>query len=106
MYLARDIPAFVMYCVNGESGSSLLIESTDSMINKQKSTPGKYFSDVDNMIALLNEASHPIVVTDSMNSAFDVQVRQPYLAKLIQNFRDRFPAVEIISTLAYSTPFN
>ena len=24
--------AFVMYCVNGESGSSLLIESTDSMI--------------------------------------------------------------------------
>ena len=32
LYLARDIPAFVMYCVNGESGSSLLIESTNSMI--------------------------------------------------------------------------
>ena len=32
VYLARDIPAFVMYCVNGESGSSLHIESTDSMI--------------------------------------------------------------------------
>ena len=32
VYLARDIPAFVMYCVNVESGSSLLIESTDSMI--------------------------------------------------------------------------
>ena len=32
VYLARDIPAFVMYCVYGESGSSLLIESTDSMI--------------------------------------------------------------------------
>ena len=32
VYLARVIPAFVMYCVNGESGSSLLIESTDSMI--------------------------------------------------------------------------
>ena len=29
MYLVRDITAFVMYCVNGESGSSLLIESTD-----------------------------------------------------------------------------
>ena len=28
VYLARVIPAFVMYCVNGESGSSLLIEST------------------------------------------------------------------------------
>ena len=50
VYLARDIPAFVMYCVNGESGSSLLIESTDSMIPflltriidsiTQPSTPG------------------------------------------------------------------
>ena len=29
---STDIPVFVMYCVNGESGSSLLIESTDSMI--------------------------------------------------------------------------
>ena len=26
---------FVMYCVNGESGSSLLIESTDSMIYEE-----------------------------------------------------------------------
>ena len=32
VYLARDIPAFVMYCIDGESGSSLLIESIDSMI--------------------------------------------------------------------------
>ena len=32
VYLARDIPPFVMYCINGESGSSLLIESVDSMI--------------------------------------------------------------------------
>ena len=32
VYLARDIPVFLMYCVYGESGSSLLIESTDSMI--------------------------------------------------------------------------
>ena len=34
MYLARDIPAFVMYCIHGESRSSLLIDSTDSMIPK------------------------------------------------------------------------
>ena len=33
VYLARDIPPFVMYCVNGASCSSLLIESTDSMIH-------------------------------------------------------------------------
>ena len=25
VYLARDIPPFVMYCIYGESGSSLLI---------------------------------------------------------------------------------
>ena len=31
VYLARDILPFVMYCVYGESGSSLPIESTDSM---------------------------------------------------------------------------
>ena len=32
VYIARVIPAFVMYCVNGESRSFLLIESTYSMI--------------------------------------------------------------------------
>ena len=32
VYLARYIAEFVMNCVNGESGSSLFIESTDSMI--------------------------------------------------------------------------
>ena len=32
VYLAQDITAFVMYCVNGVSRSSLLIEFTDSMI--------------------------------------------------------------------------
>ena len=30
--IARGIPAFVMYCVNGESGSCLLIECTNYMI--------------------------------------------------------------------------
>ena len=35
VHLARDIPAFVMYCVYGASCSSLLIESTDSMIKLQ-----------------------------------------------------------------------
>ena len=32
VYLLRDIPSFVMYCVNEKPRSSLLIESTDSMI--------------------------------------------------------------------------
>ena len=32
VYLVRNIPAFVMYCVYGASRSSLLIESPDSMM--------------------------------------------------------------------------
>ena len=32
VYPLRDIRPFVMYCVNGKPRSSLLIESTDSMI--------------------------------------------------------------------------
>ena len=40
VYPPRDIRPFVMYCVNGKPRSSLLIESTDSMIlikNEQRS---------------------------------------------------------------------
>ena len=33
LYLARDIPAFVMYCIYEASRSSLLIESTNSVIH-------------------------------------------------------------------------
>ena len=36
VFLARDIPQFVMYCVNGKPRSSLFIESTDSMIINEK----------------------------------------------------------------------
>ena len=38
VYLSQDIPAFVMYCVYGASRSSLLIESTDSMILQERKT--------------------------------------------------------------------
>ena len=38
VYPARDIRPFVMYCVNGKPRSSLLIESTDSMILKTEKT--------------------------------------------------------------------
>ena len=36
VYPARDIRPFVMCCVNGKPRSSLLIESTDSMIPKDR----------------------------------------------------------------------
>ena len=39
VFLARDIQAFVMYCVNGTSRSSLLIESTDSIITNNTLVP-------------------------------------------------------------------
>ena len=39
VYLVRGIPAFVMFCVYGESLSSLLIESTDSMIPQPGTVP-------------------------------------------------------------------
>ena len=40
VYPSRDILPFVMYCVNGKPRSSLLIESTDSMILTR---PEKHF---------------------------------------------------------------
>ena len=36
VYPSRDIRPFVMYCVNGKPRSSLLIESTDSMISRHE----------------------------------------------------------------------
>ena len=36
VYPPRDIRPFVMYCVNGKPRSSLLIESIDSMILKDR----------------------------------------------------------------------
>ena len=38
VYPPRDIRPFVMYCVNGKPRSSLLIESTESMILKTEKT--------------------------------------------------------------------
>ena len=57
VYLVRVIPAFVMYCVNGASRSSLLIKSTDSMIvHCLKTIAGMTFMNswVDGYIAIGN----------------------------------------------------
>ena len=37
VYLARDIPPFVMYCVYGESGSSLFKRPKKHLKNEQRS---------------------------------------------------------------------
>ena len=58
VYLARDIQAFVIYCVNGTSRSSLLIESTDSMIYVTASqTYGDYFH-----YAQSTDSDHPRIL--------------------------------------------
>ena len=42
VHLVRDIPPFVMYCIYEESGSSLLIESTDTITrNRSLSNIGR-----------------------------------------------------------------
>ena len=55
VYPPRDIHPFVMYCVNGKPRSSLLIESTDSMIIAIVSlshfqAPSLYIHNYDTMI--------------------------------------------------------
>ena len=42
VYPPRDIRPFVMYCVNGKPRSSLLIESTDSMIRVFRAAVNTY----------------------------------------------------------------
>ena len=37
VYPARDIPPFVMYCVNGKPSSSLLIKTEKTFKNEQRS---------------------------------------------------------------------
>ena len=69
VYLARDIPAFVMYYVYGKSRSSLLIESTDSMII-QFYNPGcakdRYYKILRHISGFLNVNSPPRVVYNTV----------------------------------------
>ena len=57
VYLARDIPPFVMYCVNGKLRSSLLIESTDSMIKTLL-----FLSDAPHFVTTLEKSSYDICI--------------------------------------------
>ena len=44
VFLALDIPPFVLYCVNGKPRSSLFIEPTDSMMNMVQSSHAEQYS--------------------------------------------------------------
>ena len=93
VYLARAIQAFVMYCVNGTSRSSLLIESTDSMICQSRTFRQP-----------VKREGHEIFVLSGWGS-----MRQPYIESTTVFSNDLFfllcfaiiIIVIIISTIVY-----
>ena len=81
-----------------------VVNSCINSIEHQVNNPGKYFSEIDHLILTLNEANHPISMPDNIKSKFNREVRIPYLTKLIQNLKDRFPSVEILSAFSIFNP--
>ena len=86
VYLARDIRPFVMYCVNRKPRSSLLIESTDSMI--LYSRPVEYlwveFSQVKvTIIKNITKLCPPQVTSDTVHSTYVRMHVYTYVRELI-----------------------
>lgn len=81
-----------------------VIDSCIRSIESQQVTPGRYLSEVDDLLTKLREADHPITVTDERKAAFENQVRKPYLTALIRNLHDRFPAVDLITAFSIFNP--
>lgn len=81
-----------------------VVDSCVRCIEQQQTTPGSYLSHVDDLISKLGDSGHHINVSDSERNSFDAQVRQPYLAALIKNLHDRFPAMQIISSFSIFDP--
>ena len=52
-----------------------VVESCISNIEKQIHSPGKYFTELNDLIATLDEAGHSISVQDNMKEEFDEHVR-------------------------------
>ena len=69
VYLARDIPAFVMYCVYGASRSSLLIESTDSMIECTLLNPLQGWNIHSNVLTMSKTAESDDCLTNQITTA-------------------------------------
>ena len=67
-----------------------VVESCISNIVKQVNRPGQYFTELDEVIATLNEAGHSVSVHGKLKEQFDEQVRKSYLCKLAENMKERF----------------
>ena len=81
-----------------------VIDSCKKNIESQKTTPGKYTSDLDNLIQRLDEAGHHIEVDDHVRSLFDSQVKMPYIEALLKNIKDRFSSIEVVSAFQIFEP--
>ena len=81
-----------------------VVESCITNVEKQTQSPGKHFSELDDLLASLNEAGHSINVEGNVKERFDEQVRKPYLAKLIENMNERFQAIGVVSAFSIFNP--
>ena len=81
-----------------------VIDSCIHSIESQQTTPGRYWSEVDDLLINLSEAGHPISVTDGAKASFEDQVRKPYLTELIRNLHNRFPAEDLITSFSIFNP--
>ena len=83
-----------------------VIDSCIHCVEDQKNTPGKYMSDLRDLIQHLDESGHHIhvEVNDRVKGMFDSQVKLPYLEALVKNLRDRFPCVDVISSFHIFNP--
>ena len=79
VYLARVIPAFVMYCVNGASCSSILIESTDSISPYLHTSILPYYLWLYYHLTSLYLSIHSSILQHSYTSSYIHSPIQPYL---------------------------
>lgn len=56
-----------------------MIDSCIHSVESQKSTPGKYISDIGDLILCLDESGHRIEVNDRVRGMFDSQFKLSYL---------------------------
>ena len=91
VYLARAIQAFVMYCVNGTSRSSLLIVSTDSMISKLYCfIPGNYCDEKKAASQADSKASVDIATVKQKKRALNRMYYHVHKQKLCLQKREKY----------------
>ncbi len=81
-----------------------VVDSCILSIEKLLQSPGKNLSEIDLLIARLDEAGFTVKAEENLRSNFDQQVRIPYISKLIENLKDRFPTMKLISCFSIFTP--